>query len=64
MGTPTNPEQGDVVTLYDADGKQHGFMVVWVDEELVICDSGARIEHFTRDQFAGLFGEGASDGNG
>ena len=54
-GTPSRPEQGDVVTLYTPDGRQRTFMVVWIDENAVVLDSGGRIEHFTRGQFAALF---------
>ena len=56
-GTLKHPKQGDQVTLFDADGMARTFMVIWVDEDFVICDSVSRLAHFGRDEFAALFGE-------
>lgn len=58
MGTPSNPENGDIVTLYDPDGP-HRFTVDFVDDELVTLSNFGRAAIFTRDQFRELFGKEA-----
>lgn len=55
MGTPSNPEVYDSITLVDRDGVERLFMVVYVDEHAVVCDSFSRMAHFTRDDFERLF---------
>lgn len=55
MGTPKNPEWNDQVQLCDKDGRWRTFMVVYVDDDMVVCDSGSRLAHFTRDEFEKLF---------
>ena len=55
MGTPKNPEQYDTVQLMDEDGVWRTFMVLFVDEDVVVCQSVSRNAVFTRDEFEKLF---------
>lgn len=61
MGNPRNPEPYDRVQLQDRGGVWRTFMVVYVDDNCVVCASGARLAHFARDEFAELFGGGKDD---
>lgn len=55
MGSPDNPRNGDIITLYDSNGP-HEFTVDFVDSEVVTCSNFSRVEIFTREEFARLFG--------
>ena len=60
MGTPSEPRNGDFVTLYDVEGRPHEFTVDFVDSEVVTLSNFGRVEIMTREQFAELF-EGEVD---
>jgi len=61
MGTPKNPEVYDTVALTDMHGVTRNFMVVYVDDWTVVCDSGSRLAHFDRDEFERLFAKGGAE---